>query len=290
MSNLQMMFYSVLTAITEFLPTSTLAVQNLIVYFFQLKIPPVLFLAANTVGVFLALLIFFRHEWASILAHLIQILIYPQHPKGLDERLPFFLLITSLPALLIFSCSNLDLKGILSTPFKSALSLLLIGIFFWIFKYFIKNIKLFYHFKLKDAFFVGIFQAITFFLGWNPFCGILMGAFLLNYQFQAAAQYSYFSLIPILIYRMIHAFQKVTDEPSPAKSQIYFFCFFTAVLVFFLVYTTLYYLQNNIHKRLNLFIFYQWLMALSIFLLSKETALLSYELVKKLMHSFSFLH
>src|SRR4051794_37293269 len=97
MTTFQAIVYGIIHGFTEFLPISARAHQILIPYILSWPEPTGVFGGALALGAFLAVLIYFRHDWASIISSFIQVIIFRKRPMTLDERLPLFIFVSSIP-------------------------------------------------------------------------------------------------------------------------------------------------------------------------------------------------
>src|SRR5688500_4363467 len=97
MTTLQAVIFAILQGFSEFFPVSAAAHRKLLAYFVGWPEPSGDFMGALYLGSFLAVFLFFIHDWASLLSSLIQVIVYRRKPMTLDERLPFFLILSALP-------------------------------------------------------------------------------------------------------------------------------------------------------------------------------------------------
>ncbi|MBU6374496.1 MAG: hypothetical protein KGQ59_00720 [Bdellovibrionales bacterium] len=82
--------------------------------FYPTALPDDAWNATFALGALIALLLYFVHDWASILSSLIQVTIFRKRPMTLDERYPFFIaLCASIPAIaLAFLIHKLELPSL----------------------------------------------------------------------------------------------------------------------------------------------------------------------------------
>src|SRR4051794_11037055 len=80
MTTFQAIVYATLHGISEFLPISSKAHHILIPYLIGWQPPPEQFFGTLAIGSSLALLIYFRHDWASMISCFLQVLIYRKRP------------------------------------------------------------------------------------------------------------------------------------------------------------------------------------------------------------------
>src|SRR6188768_4265884 len=99
MTLFQAVVHSVLHGFAEFLPISVSAHHSLLAYVLGWPAPAGAAMGAMGLGASLALLVHFRHDWASMISSFLTVLIYRKKPMTLDERLPIFILVATLPVL-----------------------------------------------------------------------------------------------------------------------------------------------------------------------------------------------
>src|SRR5262245_5067978 len=97
MTTFQAIIYGAIQGFSDFLPISPQAHNILVPYLLDWPHPTGAFLGIVSLGNFLALLVYFRHDWAAMISSFLQILIYRKRPMTMDERMPFFILLASIP-------------------------------------------------------------------------------------------------------------------------------------------------------------------------------------------------
>src|SRR6185295_9532328 len=97
MSTFQAIVYGILHGFTEFLPVSTTAHDLAVPFLVGWPGPTGALSGALSLGALLAVLVYFRHDWASIISCFLGVIVYRKKPMTLDERLPLFLTVTSIP-------------------------------------------------------------------------------------------------------------------------------------------------------------------------------------------------
>src|SRR5437763_1317107 len=131
MTAFQAIVYAILRGFTQFLPVSWDAHQQL--FPFVTHWPPVsgAMNGALALGSLLALLIYFRHDWASQISCFLQVLIFRKRPMTLDERLPLFILISIAPLLAAGNALREHVIHLEWTPPMIAASLAAFGVLIW---------------------------------------------------------------------------------------------------------------------------------------------------------------
>ncbi len=230
MTTFQAIVYAVVHGISEFLPIAPTAHHSAIAYFFDWPLPSPALYGALTLGSLLSVLIFFRHDWASIVSSFLQVLIYRKRPMTLDERLTFFLLITSLPA----GASWYYLRDVLAqfewTPPLLAASLAGFGILMWIADHFSRRNKGMFDWTSTDALVIGITQTGMLVPGCGRLTGAVIGGLFRNFNREAAAKYAFFASAPALAVTSFLHLQGITVG-SQAHADISWLNFVLSVVI-----------------------------------------------------------
>lgn len=198
MTTFQAILYGIVHGFSEFLPVSSAAHGKLVAYMLGWPAPEGALTGALALGGFLAGLIYFRHDWASIISSFLQVIIFRKKPMTLDERLPLFLALTALPAGLAWFYSREWLAGIEWTPPLLAAVLVVSGMPLLFAESFGRKNKGMFDWSWFDCLFIGVWHVGTFVPGWGQITGALQGSLLRNYNREAAAKYGLFALTPIL--------------------------------------------------------------------------------------------
>jgi len=224
-------FQAVVTAIvhgfTEILPLSAPAHQAILTRILGWDTPPSHVLGVLSLGTALAIFIYYRHDWASMISSLIRVFAFRKLPMTIDERLPFFLLLASAPSALAwyFFGQHHEPTELETHPLVIAAGL---TVFAMILKftdsYSRRNRKMF-DWNWMDATFVGLMQAITFIpvigLGLGRSSGGLIAGFMRNYHREAALKFALYAQLPALTaHSIIHleGFSFHAAQPAPSVS------------------------------------------------------------------------
>jgi undecaprenyl-diphosphatase len=225
MTTFQAMIYAAIHGISEFLPISSSGHRILVPYLVGWQPPTGALLAAMTLGAFMALLIYFRHDLASMISCVLQVIIFRKRPMTLDERLPLFLGVSCLPVVLATYYFRTRVSETEWTPLLVAGIVASASIPLWAVDYLCRKFKGMFDWKWFDAAVIGLVQATAVIPGWDHFTAVLLGALFLNYKREPAAKYAYFALVPITLSHVISEFKEVsfvTSAPSPDLSWLSF--------------------------------------------------------------------
>src|SRR5580704_14566314 len=98
MTTFQATVYAIFHGFTQILPVSENAHRILLAYLLDWPEPAGAFKGALSLGSLLAILIYFIHDWASMISCSLQCILFRKKPMTIDERMPIFILIAALPS------------------------------------------------------------------------------------------------------------------------------------------------------------------------------------------------
>jgi undecaprenyl pyrophosphate phosphatase UppP len=100
------LFQAIITAIvgvfSEVFPVAGGAHRSLLEFFFGWDVSHPKLIGATDLGLFFALLFTLRHDLASHMSSLIQVVVYRKKPRAMDERMPIFVLISIVAPIVAF--------------------------------------------------------------------------------------------------------------------------------------------------------------------------------------------
>ncbi|NBU20836.1 undecaprenyl-diphosphate phosphatase [bacterium] len=85
MTTFQAVIYAIIHGVTEFLPLSAQAHDMILSYLIEWPRPELALQTAFSLGSFFALFLYFRHDWASMISCLLQVIIFRRKPMTADE-------------------------------------------------------------------------------------------------------------------------------------------------------------------------------------------------------------
>jgi undecaprenyl-diphosphatase len=197
----------------------------------------------------------------------LQVIIFRKRPMTLDERLPLFLAVSSIPVAFASSYFHHRVTEMEWTPILVAGIFALMSLPLWAFDYLSRKIKGMFDWNWLDAIVVGIIQASAIVPGWDHFNGVLLGSLFLNYKREPAAKYAYFAMIPILFVKTISGLKEVTFKASAPTPDISWLSFCVAMIVCWLVGLLSIggFMKHIQQKSLNQYMIYRWILAAAIF-------------------------
>ena len=244
MTTFQAIIYGALHGLTGILPLSPEGHDILLSYFLQWPEIPQGLGGAFSLAAGLAILIFFRHDWASLISSLLQVIIFRRKPMMLDERLPGFLIVSAIPVALVWYYGHEAIAAWSPPILMVALFYICFGILLAMADYFNRKTKAMCDWNLSNATGVGIGLLAIF----VPGGGLLSGALLLGlfhgYRSESAAKYALLSSLPIFFAQSWLQIRGEIDfhsaAPLPSLSWVtYYVSFLVAFLTSLLAVGTL---------------------------------------------------
>lgn len=185
--------------LTEFLPISSSAHLRIFPEMFGWGDPGAAFTAVIQIGTELAVLIYFRHDIWRIGSTWVKSLVKPEYRGHLDARMGWFIIIGSLPIVLL----GVALKDVIEKDFRSlwiiGTTLIVLGIILGIADRLSRSDKTIKQITLRDAVLMGLAQACALVPGVSRSgATISMGRFL-GYEREAATRYAFLLAIPAVV-------------------------------------------------------------------------------------------
>ncbi|MCM2321929.1 MAG: hypothetical protein NDJ90_01565 [Oligoflexia bacterium] len=231
MTTFQSFIYALLHGFTEFLPVSAAAHDSALSTFVGWPTPEGSLAGALSLGALLAVLVFFRHDWASMISCFLQVLIFRKRPMTLDERMPIFLFITSLPTAVAWYYLHERLAQFPLTAFHVAGLLAGFGLLLGFTDSLSRKNKGMFDWNWRDALFIGLFQTGALVPGCGQMTGALLGAMLRNYRREAAAKYAFFASAPVLAAASIFHLRGPNVQAASSISDLSWLSFSVALVV-----------------------------------------------------------
>lgn len=185
--------------LTEFLPISSSAHLRIFPEMFGWGDPGAAFTAVIQIGTELAVLIYFRHDIWRIGSMWLKSLVRPEYRGHLDARMGWFIIIGSLPIVLL----GIALKDVIEEDFRSlwiiGTTLIVLGVILGIADRVSRSDKTIKQITLRDAILMGLAQACALVPGVSRSgATISMGRFL-GYEREAATRYAFLLAIPAVV-------------------------------------------------------------------------------------------
>lgn len=231
MTTFQAVIYALIHGISEFLPISAKAHHVLVAYLLGWQPPSGALLTAFALGSLLAVFIYFRHDFASMISSVLQVIIFRKRPMTLDERIPLFIGVSTLPLMLVSTYFHRGIHEMEWNPLRVAGVLAVAGLPLWFLDYWNRKRKGMCDWNWLDAFIVGLTQATALFPGWDGICGILFGASFINYKREPALKYAYFAIFPSLLAETFWGLRELDFHASAPMLDFTWLSFIVAVIV-----------------------------------------------------------
>jgi len=201
MTLFQALIYAALHGFTSILPVSLEAHSALLAHISGWSPPEGSLLGAMHLGCTLALFIFFIHDWASMISSLLQVIIYRKKPMTLDERLPFFLALATIPVLIGYQLNITALlpEG-LGQPVAVAVLLAAGGLFLSFAESMGKKNKTMFDWTILESLAVAAGNLLALIPGAGRMTGSLAFATLRNFNREAAIKFSLLAGFPVSLY------------------------------------------------------------------------------------------
>jgi undecaprenyl-diphosphatase len=226
MTTLPSIVYGIIHGVTSFWPVSDSAHQALVPYLFGGPEPSGAFRAALSMGAALALFVCFRHDWASIISGILQVIAFRRKPMTIDERMPIFLFFTGIPMILAWLYLRPLLENYEWSPMAIAGVLVGGGLMLWFADSRGRKTKRMFDWNWLDCLVVGFFSILFVVPGAGIPLGIISGALIRNYTREAAVKYCFFALFPVLVFSSYYHFhndvQLGVGMPAPDLSWLSF--------------------------------------------------------------------
>lgn len=251
---LQAAFLGLLQGLTEFLPISSSAHLRIFPELFGWGDPGAAFTAVVQIGTELAVVIYFRKDIWRIASAWVRSLFDPRWRGNLDARMGWFVIIGSLPIVLL----GIALKDVIESDFRSlwivGTTLIVMGVVLGIADRIGRTDRTIRQLNLNHAILYGLAQAMALVPGVSRSgATISMGRFL-GYDREAATRYAFLLAIPAVIGAGIFELKDVlacsgstadacTNAYSPTAT------FFATVVAFVVGYAAIAWLLRYVSTR-----------------------------------------
>ena len=209
MTTFEGIIYALIHGISEFIPVGAHGHEILASKLLGLGTPGAVGAGGLALGAAIALLIVFRHDWASMISSFLQVLVFRKYPMTLDERMPFFLLLSCVPAAAGMRALESQTSPLVSHPTGAALAIATGALFLWIGESLSRRTKNIYDLNIVDAVLVGVSQLGVLVPGLGPLTATLALLLLRNYRLEAAAKYAFFAAFPMTIVTAVQNLQSI---------------------------------------------------------------------------------
>lgn len=192
------MIYGAIQGFSEFLPISANAHRTLVAYLLGWNEPSGTFLGALSFGSFLALIVYFRHDFSAMISCALQCVLFRKKPMTLDERLPFFIAIACLPLALVWFYFEPQILEMDWTPISIAIAFAVSGGLMWFIDSRNRNTKGMFDWNWFESLMMGLANLLMLIPGVGRLGSSLTGAYARNFKHEASAKFSFYCLAPVM--------------------------------------------------------------------------------------------
>ncbi len=196
MTSFQALVLGLIQGLTEFLPISSSAHLALAPWFFGWQDPGLAFDVALHFGTLLAVLWFFRKEWAQLIAAVISIA-RKRRVETVEEKRVIFLILATIPG----AIGGLLLEEKAETVFRAqaltATALILMGVILWAADRFSRMTRDLTTMRWLDALLIGIAQVVALVPGVSRSGSTITAGRVLGFNRESAAVFSFLMSMPI---------------------------------------------------------------------------------------------
>ena len=260
---------SLVYGITSFMPVSVTAHEWALNFFagqWGYANPGGHFSGMLAAGALSGLMIYFRHDWASIISSFLRVILFRQKPMTIDERLMFFIVLTTLPMLLVWSYVEPALASLDVNAYLIAASLVIFCLPLWFANNLNRQTKSMLDWTLVDSLIVGIVQVGSLVPGAGRQVLALSGAFFRNFNRESAAKFTFITFAPLLCYRAwtgLDGFTFSAELPMPNTSwMVFIMCYVMTVAASILSIAG--FMKDVQYRSVNKIIFYRCMLAFAI--------------------------
>jgi undecaprenyl-diphosphatase len=195
-TSFQALVLGLIQGLTEFLPISSSAHLALAPWFFGWQDPGLAFDVALHFGTLLAVLWFFRKEWALLIAAVISI-VRKRRVETVEEKRVIFLILATIPG----AIGGLLLEEKAETVFRAqaltATALILMGVILWAADRFSRMTRDLTTMRWLDALLIGIAQVVALVPGVSRSGSTITAGRVLGFNRESAAVFSFLMSMPI---------------------------------------------------------------------------------------------
>jgi len=195
-TSFQALVLGLIQGLTEFLPISSSAHLALAPWFFGWQDPGLAFDVALHFGTLLAVLWFFRKEWAQLIAAVISI-VQKRRVETVEEKRVIFLILATIPG----AIGGLLLEEKAETVFRAqaltATALIMMGVILWAADRFSRMTRDLTTMRWLDAVLIGIAQVVALVPGVSRSGSTITTGRVLGFNRESAAVFSFLMSMPI---------------------------------------------------------------------------------------------
>ncbi|MEO7368544.1 MAG: undecaprenyl-diphosphate phosphatase [Gemmatimonadaceae bacterium] len=197
MTIFQALVLGLLQGFTEFLPVSSSAHLSLAPYLFGWQDPGLAFDVALHFGTLVAVLWFFRREWAQLIVAAASV-VTTRRVDTVEKKRVVFLIIATIPGAIGGLLLEKKAETVFRAPALTATALIVVGIILWFVDKVASQERKLDTMTAMDAFLIGCAQVIALIPGVSRSGSTITAARGLKFDRQAAAVFSFLMSMPII--------------------------------------------------------------------------------------------
>ncbi|WP_340538441.1 undecaprenyl-diphosphate phosphatase [Nocardioides sp. GXZ039] len=211
----QAVVLGIIQGLTEFLPISSSAHLRIYPELFGWGDPGAAFTAVIQIGTELAVLIYFRHDIWRIATAWLRSLVKPEHRGDFDARMGWFIIIGSLPIVVL----GVLLKDVIEKDFRNlwiiATMLIVMGVVLGVADRLGRTERTIEQMTLRDSIMMGAAQALALIPGVSRSGATLSMGRALGYDREAATRYAFLLAIPAVVGAGLFELKEIPGGDNP---------------------------------------------------------------------------
>ena len=231
MTLFQAIVYAIVHAFAEFLPVGVIAHDRLLPWALGWPMPTPEFAGAIQLGTLFACLVFFRHDWASMISSVIRLVVLRKRPMTVDERMPMFIALATAITGIGWTYLREPISSWFGEPTPVAITLVAGALLLGFADSFSRRNKGGLDWNWLDASVMGVFQILMLVPGGGRSLGGLSAGLLRNYSREAATKFTLFLAAPILGAAGIHNLRAIPWGAAAPSTDVSWLTFSIALLV-----------------------------------------------------------
>lgn len=213
MTNLQVIILAVVQGLTEFLPISSSGHLVLVPYFFDWQDQGLAFDVAVHFGSLLAVILFFRKDIAGLIRGGFQVL--GGNVRTIESRLALGIALGTVPAALAGLLAVDWIEANLRSPVVIVATLSGYGVLMIFADGFGRREREITGMRIRDAFLIGVAQALALVPGTSRSGVTITAARLLGFERQDAARFSFLLAVPVILLATGYSFIGLLQQEAP---------------------------------------------------------------------------
>jgi undecaprenyl-diphosphatase len=197
MTIFQSLVLGLIQGLTEFLPVSSSAHLSLAPYLFGWQDPGLSFDVALHFGTLIAVLWYFRSEWAKLIAAAVSI-VATRKVDTIEKKRAVFLIIATIPGAIGGLLLEEKAETAFRAPALTAIALIVMGIILWLVDRIALQDRKLESMTWLDAFLVGCAQVVALIPGVSRSGSTITAARALKFDRESAAIFSFLMSMPII--------------------------------------------------------------------------------------------